>query len=197
MAGAPAYLKDYINVADRLAMAHAEGWIKKITTTEPIMFNTVMGYVRCTIEFTDGSSATATGTFRTDAKFGAQMTNPIEDAETSAIGRALAFLGVDTKRQKVDIPTPTRRSIASADEIYIAKMREAGHNVATMQQVMTKVISLRDTVVALNRRIDHDLAALPVEEMSYDELVTFGRYLRSLLPEAAKQVPQTPQSTEE
>lgn len=191
MAGAPAYLKDYINVADRLAMAHAEGWIKKITTTEPIMFNTVMGYVRCTIEFTDGSSATATGTFRTDAKFGAQMTNPIEDAETSAIGRALAFLGVDTKRQKVDIPTPTRRSIASADEIYVAKMRETGHNIASMQTVQTRVIAMRDKVIALNRRIDHDLAALPVEELSYDELVTYGRYLKSLLPDKPAQAPQT------
>lgn len=164
------FMKDYNTVAERVHYAHQNNLIAKITTESPVMMNDVLGYVRCTIEFTDGMVATATGTFRLDAKKGAQMTNPIEDAETSAVGRALAFLGISSNK-----------SIASLDEINQAKERETMPDIATMSRMIRGIQALEKRVKERGLMIDHDLASLKLHEMAHDEMVTYGTYLRSLV----------------
>lgn len=160
----------YVTVAERLSQAHEAKLVRTIVTECPQMLTEVMGYVRCTIEFTDGSRATGTGTFRLDAKHGAQKTNPIEDAETSAVGRALAFLGVASSK-----------SVASREEIYAAQSRQNSPDTATMTKTIKRARELLQSVTERGYQIDHELAGIPLQEMAFDELVIYGKYLKSLL----------------
>jgi hypothetical protein len=164
------FMKDYKTVAERVHEAHQKGLIAKITTESPVMMNDVLGYIRVTVEFTDGMSAQALGTFRFDAKKGAQMTNPIEDAETSAVGRALAFLGIASSK-----------SIASLEEINEAKQREQSPDIATMSRMIRGIQALEKRVKERGLVIDHDLASLKLHELAHDEMVTYGTYLRQLV----------------
>ncbi len=72
-----------------------------------------MGFIRATVALQDGRSATATASFRLDLQNrSAQATNPLEDCETSAIGRALGFLGYGSSK-----------SVASREEVQEAQRR--------------------------------------------------------------------------
>lgn len=162
--------KDYVTVAERVRIAHEKGLIKSITTHAPVMLNDVLGFIKVEVVFTNDTRAMGIGSFRLDAKKGAQLTNPLEDAETSAIGRALAFLGIAVSR-----------SIASADEIKIAKERELDLDVSTMQRMITRLKMLINQAASDGLKIDHRLASLKPNEMSYDEIVEYGMYLKDLL----------------
>ena len=100
----------------------------------------------------------------------AQKTNPLEDAETSALGRCLAFLGYATSK-----------SLASREEIQEAQRRDTEPDVQTRLKTQTRVVSLAAECVNAGLKIDHDLASLKAHEMTYEELVTFGKYLKGLL----------------
>lgn len=104
-------LSDYVTVAERLTMAQDK--ISTVVSEPPVMLTDVMGYIRATVALGDGRSATATASFRLDLLGkSAQATNPIEDCETSAIGRALGFLGYGASK-----------SIASREEVQEAQRR--------------------------------------------------------------------------
>ena len=110
--------QNYNTVASRLADAIAA--IQTITTSEPIMLSDTMGYIRATVVLFDGCRADGTASFRLDLQGkSAQATNPIEDCETSAVGRALAFLGFSTTN-----------GIASRNEIIEAVRRAQAVNAA-------------------------------------------------------------------
>jgi hypothetical protein len=103
----------YNTVAERLQEARAK--IQSITTEPPVMLTDVMGYMRATVVLKDGEIGTGTASFRLDLQTrSAQATNPIEDCETSAVGRALAMLGY-----------ATTKGVASQEEIAEARRREA------------------------------------------------------------------------
>lgn len=105
-------LDNYVTVAERVTQASAQ--IKSISTDAPIMLTDTMGYIRALVVLNDDRNATGTASFRLDLQGrSAQATNPIEDCETSAIGRALAFLGF-----------PTSKGIASREEVQEARRRE-------------------------------------------------------------------------
>jgi hypothetical protein len=108
-------MDSYIPVHERLAAAHADG-IERITTSAPVMLTESHGYMQSTVVMRDGRSAMGTASFRLDLTGKtAQATNPIEDGETSAVGRALALLGYEVKR-----------GIASREEVVEARRRSEG-----------------------------------------------------------------------
>jgi len=106
-------LDAYVTVAKRLQLALPE--IAHIRADAPAMLTDTLGYVRVKVELCDGHTATGTASFRLDLPGkSAQATCPLEDAETSALGRALAFLGYASSR-----------SIASREEMVEARRRAA------------------------------------------------------------------------
>lgn len=174
--------KSYWTVAERVARSHALDLLQSVQTDAPVMLTPTMGYIRVRVTFKDGTWSDGIGSFRLDATRSAQATNPLEDAETSAVGRALAFLGLDTKRKPgEDVPPGRVLSIASADEIVVARRRAETVNTAKHDQVLQRVTELMTQAAERGIEVNHDAANEPLETASYDELVGLGRYLRSLL----------------
>jgi len=104
-------LEGYVTVAERLAQAGEQ--LVTVVSEPPVMLTDVMGYIRATVALQDGRSATGTASFRLDLQNrSAQATNPLEDCETSAIGRALGFLGYGSSK-----------SVASREEVQEAERR--------------------------------------------------------------------------
>ena len=104
-------LADYVPVSERLVAAKQD--IESVSNGAPVMLTPTMGYIQTVIRLKDGRYATGTASFKLDLMGkSAQATSPLEDAETSAIGRALAFLGYHSSR-----------SIASREEVVEAQRR--------------------------------------------------------------------------
>ena len=107
--------KEYFTVAERLTLAHGEDTkpigIKSIDTI--IVIDGDYPYIKAIVTFNDDRTFSGTASIRSGGR-GAEATNPLEVAETSAVGRALAFGGW----------SGSELSIASADEVFIAKARD-------------------------------------------------------------------------
>lgn len=131
--------KKYATVAERLAQA--QPLITSVTTEAPQMISDTMGFVRAAVTLSDGRLATGIASFRLDLTTrSAQATNPIEDCETSAVGRALAFLGYAADK-----------SIASQEEVDEAMARQAAgppRGRATFTPVRPTTTNARQDVVS-------------------------------------------------
>jgi hypothetical protein len=105
----PAPSKDYIPVRDRLAAARAD--IAELRTSAPVMIDDRTGYVQCILKMQDGRVFFATAAFELyTGERNIRGWNPIETAETSAIGRALAHAGYEVT------PGPSQEEMDVAEE---------------------------------------------------------------------------------
>lgn len=110
--------KLYATVQERLTAAHGdailpEGIASIISDVRPAGEAVV---VISTVTFTDGRAFTGISQARFDATSGADATNPLECAETSAVGRALAMAGY----------FGTDDGLAGAEEVRAAQRVQTG-----------------------------------------------------------------------
>lgn len=144
-----------------------------------------MGYIRATVHFHDGRYATGTSSFRLDITgASAKATNPLEDAETSAVGRAIAFLGYSSdKRQGY--------AIASREEVEEAIRRQEHDAPASVpvpsdkpnkrQQLENRI---DDLLAGANKRqinLMHPYLDVPFSDLSDDEIIELGKYIADKL----------------
>jgi hypothetical protein len=143
-----------------------------------------MGYIRATVHFHDGRYATGTSSFRLDITgASAKATNPLEDAETSAVGRAIAFLGYSSdKRQGY--------AIASREEVEEAIRRQehdtpapesAPEKPSKRQQLESRI---DDLLAGANKRqinLTHPYLDIPFEDLSDNEIIELGKYIADKL----------------
>ena len=109
--------RPYATVAERLSQAHGDQikptGIQSIHTQQVAVGDTAL--VKATITFADGRTFTGLAQAITTSS-GAQSTNPVECAETSAVGRALAMAGYFGSGD----------GIAGAEEVRSATSRQNG-----------------------------------------------------------------------
>ena len=109
--------KPYATVAERLSQAHGDAnkpvGIQHIGTEPLALGETVL--IKATIQFADGRTFTGLAEVQA-ASSGARATNPVECAETSAVGRALAMSGWFGSGE----------GIAGAEEVRAAHSRQNG-----------------------------------------------------------------------
>lgn len=108
--------REYATVAERLQAAHGDSARPQGITsiaTEPLAVGSRV-LIRATVTFTNGCTFSGLAEIvETDS--GAQQTNPVECAETSAVGRALAMAGYFGSGD----------GIAGAEELAAAERRGA------------------------------------------------------------------------
>lgn len=109
--------KDYYTVAERLRLANGEGYeppkkIVNITTSLERAGDLVA--VVAHVSFEDGSHYSGMSMINSDSRSRVEANAPLETAETSAVGRALAFAGY--------YGSPD--GIAGYEEILLAQERE-------------------------------------------------------------------------
>lgn len=168
-------LSDYTNVADRLKMS-ADTWTS-IIVSEPKMLTDVLGFVSVTVLLKDGRSATGIAHFRLDRQGkSAQVTHPLEDAETSALGRALGKFGFGTDRH-----FPSREEM---EQVAQEQPSPAQHD----RQELTGVLrDLRQQLTAIGGKVV-PLTSSQVQQMPLDELTSLVDTTRKALDQEQKRL---------
>ena len=97
----PGLSKDYVTVRERLIAAQADIQFVHVSRLE--MVSDTQGVITVRVTLKDGRLADGTAGFRLDLTGkSAQATSPLEDGETSALGRALQFLGYYSDRPSLE-----------------------------------------------------------------------------------------------
>src|SRR5687767_14941764 len=104
-------MNDYTGVNERMKLA-ADTW-QSITVSPPVMLTDLAGYVSATVTLKDGRTVTEIAAFRLGLTGASAQANfPIEDAATSAVGRALGRFGFGT-----DANFPSREEMQQVERV--------------------------------------------------------------------------------
>lgn len=136
----------YKTVAERIQEANQK--VFEILKTDINLVNEKWGYIQ-TIVRIDGKQFIGTASFRLDLVGArAQATCPIEDAETSAWGRALAAAGFSSSK-----------SIASLEEIQEAQRRVEAPALATKSEEPKNVVVMENAEPTYGEMVDEIMNA--------------------------------------
>lgn len=137
----------YVTVAERLQEASTREF--EIIETKIHHVNDNWGYIQVGIKL-DGRRYIGTASFRLDLQGArAQATNPIEDAETSAVGRALAMAGISSDR-----------SVASLEEVQEAQRRAEAKPLASPSSAPENVVTLPSGETTVGEMLDEITKAI-------------------------------------
>lgn len=137
----------YVTVAERLQEAATREF--EIIETKIHHVNDNWGYIQVGIKL-DGRRYIGTASFRLDLQGArAQATNPIEDAETSAVGRALAMAGISSDR-----------SVASLEEVQEAQRRAEAKPLASPSSAPENVVTLPSGETTVGEMLDEITKAI-------------------------------------
>lgn len=137
----------YVTVAERLQEAATREF--EIIETKIHHVNDNWGYIQVGIKL-DGRRYIGTASFRLDLQGArAQATNPIEDAETSAVGRALAMAGISSDR-----------SVASLEEVQEAQRRAEAKPLASPSSAPDNVVTLPSGETTVGEMLDEITKAI-------------------------------------
>lgn len=174
-------LEYYVSVAERIYDASAE--ILCIETTPPIMLDDKMGYIRATIHMRNDRVASATATFILGLQGqGARATNPIEDCETSAVGRALAFLGY-TADKRIGYSVASREEVEEAIRREIAidqlqnTVRQSQARKPDRSSMINRLMQLQERASDLALNVEHPLFAKNITDLTDEEIIELGKYI--------------------
>jgi hypothetical protein len=168
-------LANYVSVAERVFDAQAE--ITMVEVSVPVMLTGKMGYIQATVSMRDGRKATGTSSFMLDiGGNSAKATNPIEDCETSAIGRALAFLGYSSDKRK-GYAIASREEVEEAQRRAESKASTADKRQAYVQRIEKMLLKAAGASVELK----HDHLDTPFDDLDDAELVELGRSIKEQL----------------
>jgi len=168
-------LENYVGVAERVH--DAQGELLRIETTPPMMLTDQMGYIRATVFMRNDRTANGTATFRLDLSgSSAKATNPIEDCETSAVGRALAFLGYSADK-RMGFAIASREEVEEAQrraDAVVARQPNRNEIIARCEELLAQCVEKQITVT-------HQYLDMPWEDLDVAEIIQLGKYLKSQL----------------
>lgn len=150
----------YVTVAERVQSAAKREF--EIIETKIHHVNDNWGYIQVGIKL-DGKRYIGTASFRLDLQGArAQATNPIEDAETSAVGRALAMAGISSDR-----------SVASLEEVREAQRRADAPPLSAKEVRADNVVTLPSGETTIGEMLDE--IAKAIEGIDQGKVIEFLR----------------------
>lgn len=150
-------MANYTGVADRLKLAR-DTWVS-IDVANPIMLTDATGYITVTVTLKDGRWAKGIAQFRLDLQGkGAQATFPLEDAETSALGRALGKFGFGT-----DQHFPSREEMSQVEQEPVSPVQHDRQELTAMlREIRQQLTAIGGVVVPLT---SSQVAQMPIHEL--------------------------------
>ena len=149
-------LKEYVYVRERVMAAQDQ--IQSVVVSRLEMVTPAIGIITVSVQLKDGRAAegSASFTFGLPGK-SAQATSPVEDAETSALGRALAWLGYHADRPSFEEMQKAKAAAAAEDDRQVL--------VAQLLDMMGTVESSGHELTPAEIKLLNAVNELPIERL--------------------------------